>query len=123
MIATFDWSIAFAAPTADDEAIGKLITRHATNEIGFLIGIAPPLHRSEYGGSTDLEQVARNVRLWANCDIAYAALAIAWKSGRQFHGMSSSQRAAGQPLAIFSMTSAMYACGSTPLSLQVSMTV
>lgn len=41
----------------------------------------------------------------------------------QFQGMSSSQREAGQSPAIFAMTSAIYACGSTPLSLQVSTTV
>jgi len=39
--------------------------------------------------------------------IAYAASAMVWKSGRQFHGMSSSQRAAGQLPAILAMTSAM----------------
>ena len=41
----------------------------------------------------------------------------------QFHGMSSSQRDAGQSAAILAMTSAMYACGSTWFILQVSMTV
>ena len=37
--------------------------------------------------------------------------------------MSSLHRAAGQSAAIFTMTSATYACGSTPLALQVWMTV
>lgn len=56
-----------------------------------------------------MQQVSRsqNDRNLANCDLAYAASAIDWKSGRQFHGMGSSHRAAGQSLAIFSMTSAM----------------
>ena len=43
----------------------------------------------------------------ANCDSGYAASAIVWKSGRQFHGMSSSQREVGQSPAILAMTSEM----------------
>jgi len=43
----------------------------------------------------------------ANSDIAYAASAIVWGPGRQLHGMSSSQRAAGPLPAILAMTSAM----------------
>jgi hypothetical protein len=48
-----------------------------------------------------------DVRKWVNCTIAYAASAIVWKPGRQFNGMSSSQRATGQLPAILAMTSAI----------------
>jgi len=43
----------------------------------------------------------------SNCEIAYAASAKLSEPERQFHGMSSSQREAGQSRAIFSATSAI----------------
>lgn len=43
----------------------------------------------------------------AKRDIVYAASATVWKGGRQFQGVSSSQRAAGQSPAILAMTSAI----------------
>jgi hypothetical protein len=43
----------------------------------------------------------------AHCDIADAASATLWKSGRQFQGKSSFQREAGQLSAILAITSAM----------------
>ena len=56
--------------------------------------------------------------------VGYAACATGWSVlARQFHGMSSFQRLAGQSSATLAMTSAMYASESTPLALQVWMTV
>ena len=43
----------------------------------------------------------------ASDDLGHAAMLAGAAAAVQFHGMSSSQREAGHPLAIFSMTSAM----------------
>lgn len=57
----------------------------------------------------------------ASDDLGHATMLTGVFTAVQFHGMSSSQPEAGQPPPIFSTTWAMWACGSTPLSLAISM--
>ena len=69
------------------------------------------------------EQVGIGERdVQAGDGLGHAVMLTGRLAAVQFHGTSSSQREAGQPLTIFSMTSAISACGPAPLSLQVSMT-